>query len=79
MGRLEKRWIIGLGVLWVSLALVFSTALAEEKPIKMGVEFVMSGKMGGYGKHGGQAVQLAIDEINAKGGILGHNRPRKDH
>jgi branched-chain amino acid transport system substrate-binding protein len=27
--------------------------------------------MGGYGKHGNQAVQLAIDEINAKGGILG--------
>jgi branched-chain amino acid transport system substrate-binding protein len=27
--------------------------------------------MGGYGKHGSQAVQLALDEINAKGGILG--------
>ena len=31
----------------------------------------MSGPMGGYGKHGSQAVQLALDEINAKGGILG--------
>jgi branched-chain amino acid transport system substrate-binding protein len=27
--------------------------------------------MGGYGKHGTQAVQMAVDEINAGGGILG--------
>ncbi len=27
--------------------------------------------MGGYGKHGTQAIQLAMDEINGKGGILG--------
>jgi branched-chain amino acid transport system substrate-binding protein len=45
--------------------------LAQEKPIKLGVMFVSSGPMGGYGKHGFQAVQLAIDEINAAGGILG--------
>lgn len=46
-------------------------ALAAEKPIKLGVMFVMSGPMGGYGKHGTQAVRMAVDEINAKGGILG--------
>jgi branched-chain amino acid transport system substrate-binding protein len=53
------------------LVLVLGTAFAAEKPIKIGVLFVMSGPMGGYGKHGNQAVQLAVDEINAKGGILG--------
>jgi branched-chain amino acid transport system substrate-binding protein len=31
----------------------------------------MSGKMGGYGKHGMQAIQMALDEINGQGGILG--------
>jgi branched-chain amino acid transport system substrate-binding protein len=44
---------------------------AAEKPIKIGVVFIMSGPMGGYGKHGQQAVQMALDEINAQGGILG--------
>ena len=44
---------------------------AAEKPIKLGVMFIMSGPMGGYGKHGKQAVQMAVDEINVNGGILG--------
>ncbi len=33
--------------------------------------FISSGKVGGYGKHGRQAIELAVDEINASGGILG--------
>ena len=46
-------------------------AQAAEKPIKIGVVFIMSGPMGGYGKHGRQAVQMALDEINVQGGVLG--------
>jgi branched-chain amino acid transport system substrate-binding protein len=46
-------------------------AQAAEKPIKIGVVFIMSGPMGGYGKHGRQAVLMALDEINAQGGVLG--------
>jgi branched-chain amino acid transport system substrate-binding protein len=67
-----KRWMVGIGVLFISLVLVLGTGwAAEKKPIKLGVVFIMSGKMGGYGKHGTQAIQLAMDEINAQGGILG--------
>jgi branched-chain amino acid transport system substrate-binding protein len=44
---------------------------AKPKPIKIGVLFVSSGPMGGYGKHASQAIQMALDEINAGGGILG--------
>ena len=66
------RWMTGIGVLFISLVLAFGTGrAAEEKPIKLGVVFIMSGSMGGYGKHGTQAIQLALDEINAQGGILG--------
>jgi branched-chain amino acid transport system substrate-binding protein len=59
----------------VVLLLIFSclaglSFAAEKKPIKLGVMFIMSGPMGGYGKHGKQAVQMALDEINASGGIL---------
>ena len=66
-----KRLMVGTGVLLISFLLFFNPASAQEKPIKIGVMFIMSGPMGGYGKHGTQAVQLAIDEINAQGGILG--------
>ena len=45
-------------------------ALAKDE-IKIGTLFVMTGKLGGYGKSGWQAVQLAVDEINAAGGIMG--------
>jgi branched-chain amino acid transport system substrate-binding protein len=69
---MRRRWITLIGILFISLILVSGTGLAaEKKPIKLGVVFIMSGKMGGYGKHGTQAIQLAMDEINGKGGILG--------
>ncbi|MGZ3615362.1 MAG: ABC transporter substrate-binding protein, partial [Thermodesulfobacteriota bacterium] len=68
---MRGRWITLIGIV-ISLTLVSGAGLAaEEKPIKLGVVFIMSGKMGGYGKHGTQAIQLAIDEINGQGGILG--------
>ncbi len=69
---MRRRWIVVVGILFISVVLASGTGFAvEKKPIKLGVVFIMSGKMGGYGKHGTQAVQLAMDEINAKGGILG--------
>jgi branched-chain amino acid transport system substrate-binding protein len=67
----KKNILIGSVAVCVVLALLVGPVWAQEKPIKLGVMFVSSGPMGGYGKHGFQAVQLAIDEINAAGGILG--------
>jgi len=67
----KRRWMLGMALGCLGLVLALGPALAEEKPIKIGVVFIMSGPMGGYGKHGQQAVQLALDEINAQGGVLG--------
>jgi len=67
----KRRWMLGVALGCLGLVLALGPALAEEKPIKIGVVFIMSGPMGGYGKHGQQAVQLALDEINAQGGVLG--------
>ena len=39
--------------------------------LTIGVMFIASGVMGGYGRHGRQAVELAVEEINTAGGILG--------
>ena len=49
----------------------FSAALGEEKPIKLGVMFISSGPLGGYGINGQRAVEMAVEEINAAGGVLG--------
>jgi branched-chain amino acid transport system substrate-binding protein len=60
--------------IWVSgliAALMMFPLSSNAQPIKIGAMFVASGPMGGYGKHGGQAIQMAVDEINADGGILG--------
>ncbi len=67
----KKIWIVVMTVLCISFVLGFNPVSAAEKPIKLGVVFIMSGPMGGYGKHGTQAVKLAMDEINAQGGLLG--------
>ena len=60
-------------VLVIVLMFLSSPAVSFSEPIKIGAMFISSGKMGGYGKHGGQAIQLAVDEINADGGVLGRN------
>lgn len=58
--------LAGLVLLWAA-----GSALAAGAPIKIGAMFISSGKVGGYGVHGCQAIQLAVEEINAAGGILG--------
>jgi len=67
----KKRLAIEIIIISLSLLFVFGTAVAESPPIKIGAMFICSGKLGGYGKHGMQAIKLAVDEINANGGILG--------
>ena len=64
-----KRKVLCVSILCLGLALAVSPAFA--KSIKIGAMFISSGPMGGYGKHGAQAIQLAVDEINANGGVLG--------
>lgn len=64
-----RRFLV-VGTLLLVAALIGGHAEAQQ-PIKIGVLFVSSGPMGGYGKHGNQAVQMALEEINAQGGLLG--------
>ncbi len=60
-------------VLVIALTFLLSPAVSASEPIRIGAMFISSGPMGGYGKHGRQAIQLAVDQINADGGVLGHN------
>ncbi|HNY70630.1 MAG TPA: ABC transporter substrate-binding protein [Syntrophorhabdus sp.] len=72
----KQKSLVTLVLILVGILLACGTSFAAEKaaktkPIKIGVLFIASGPMGGYGKHGFQSVQMAVDEINASGGILG--------
>ncbi|MFH2125420.1 MAG: ABC transporter substrate-binding protein, partial [Pseudomonadota bacterium] len=63
---IKTTLLAGLVLLWAA-----TTATAAGQPIKIGAMFISSGKVGGYGVHGCQAIKLAVEEINAAGGILG--------
>ncbi len=55
------------------LMLMPATALAAAtgEPVKIGVTMPMTGNLATYGESTSNGVKLAIDEINAKGGVLG--------
>ena len=64
---------MGLTIILITLTLILSAypAFSETGKIKVGAMFISSGPMGGYGKHANQAIQLAVEEINSGGGIMG--------
>ena len=66
-----KKWMMGIVLLVLVFFLSATPAFATDKPIKLGAMFIASGKVGGYGKHADQAIRMAVEEINADGGILG--------
>jgi len=54
-----------LGVLLTASSFVFA------KPIKIGAVYILSGAFATYGQFARNGIELAVDEINAKNGILG--------
>src|SRR6266705_6736784 len=48
-----------------------NTALAQPKPIKLGLTCDASGQFGNSGQDDLRGMRMAIDEFNAKGGVLG--------
>lgn len=70
----QSRMMRTASVLFVgllSLILGIGNVYAAKPPIKIGFISIFSGRVAMLGETGKQGVQLAIDEINAKGGVLG--------
>lgn len=44
---------------------------ADDNSIKLGAMFISSGPLGGYGINAQRAISMAVEEINAAGGLLG--------
>lgn len=65
------------GIMLASAALIAvmglapTTALAEKPPIKIGFIHTMSGPISMYGITSAAGAKIAVDEINAAGGVLG--------
>jgi branched-chain amino acid transport system substrate-binding protein len=50
---------------------VFAAPASVKGPVKIGYQAVLSGTLAGYGEFHKMGVLLAVDEVNAKGGIAG--------
>jgi len=62
---------VSLAVLASAAALAATPARAAQEPIRIGAIYIMSGSAASYGKFAQQGIDLAIDEINNSGGVLG--------
>lgn len=65
--KLSILFVVGLLV----AGILCSPVHADEKTIRLGAMFIGSGPLGGYGINGKRAIDMAVEEINGAGGILG--------
>ncbi|HXM83352.1 MAG TPA: amino acid ABC transporter substrate-binding protein [Burkholderiales bacterium] len=58
---------------WLAVAfgLLFSAAALAQQPIKIGIGIAQTGTLGGGGKAALLALQMWVEDVNAKGGLLG--------
>ena len=71
MGLLSRKWVVPLGLLVVLVMAVAACDGKEDKPLRIGVMESLTGPGETYGNVALQAKQMAVDEINAAGGIDG--------
>jgi branched-chain amino acid transport system substrate-binding protein len=68
----RRQWLGGAAALAGATALAFTgPAFAQAQPIKIGVGTAQTGPLGGGGKAGLVALQMWVEDVNAKGGLLG--------
>ena len=68
----RRTMLQGAGALALSLS-VCATAFAAD-PVRIGLAMPLSGAAATYGNDGGQGAELAAEEVNAAGGILGGHK-----
>jgi branched-chain amino acid transport system substrate-binding protein len=55
----------------IVLAFFAPSPVISQEPIKIGFLYVFSGRLGHYGAGAKQGAEIAMDEINKAGGLLG--------
>lgn len=66
-----KKGILSTLLAVVVVLLSFMTSYAAADPVKIGFVYIMSGPLSAYGQFARQGAELAVEEINAAGGIDG--------
>lgn len=69
---MRKGRLVVLLVACAALLMVSFAMAAEEKVIKIGAMYPMTGRAGLYGKDSVAAAEMAVKEINDKGGVAGY-------
>ncbi len=63
---------VAVVLILLSFILVPGLTMAQEKLIRIGALYPMTGRSGLYGLDSVAAAEMAIDEINSKGGVAGY-------
>jgi branched-chain amino acid transport system substrate-binding protein len=66
------RKSVAVSLILLFLILVPGLTMAQEKLIRIGALYPMTGRSGLYGLDSVAAAEMAIDEINSKGGVAGY-------
>ncbi len=66
-----RRQILGTAGIAIFSANLPSTAIAQGTPIKIGMSMPQTGGLGAGGQAGLLALRMWVDDVNAKGGLLG--------
>jgi branched-chain amino acid transport system substrate-binding protein len=65
-------WLVVLVALILAAAWMAAPALSQSKVVKIGDLGSKVGVFEGYGKYQTMGIQMAVEELNGKGGVLGH-------
>ncbi|HZF04586.1 MAG TPA: ABC transporter substrate-binding protein [Patescibacteria group bacterium] len=68
----RMTWLVVLAALLVAGGFMAAPALSQSKVVKIGDVGSKVGVFEGYGKYQTMFMQMAVEELNAKGGVLGH-------
>ncbi len=63
--------LIAVSVAWSARVQAAAEAETEPPPIRIGAVYIMSGPFGVYGEFARNGIQLAVERVNASGGVLG--------
>jgi len=69
---MQRRFITTLLISMALVSLVLAAPAWSAKTVKVGFVYIMSGPFSAYGQFAKKGAELAVDEINAAGGINGH-------
>lgn len=67
----QLRWLLSVAAIAIGAMTMFGTEAKAEQTVKLGLLTPLSGTLAPVGRQVRWGVELAVDEVNAAGGILG--------